>query len=57
MVYTNQTVSGGTHGLFESSRIKSTDIGHLYDALVKDSEGNAIAATELAKGLYGCRTR
>lgn len=42
MIYTNQTVKGGTHGLFESSRIKSTDIGHLYDALVKDSEGNAI---------------
>lgn len=30
------------HGVFESSRMKATDIGHLYDALVRDG-GTPIA--------------
>lgn len=36
MIYTTfEAVELGKHGMFESSRLKATDIGHLYDALVK----------------------
>lgn len=31
------------HGVFESSRMKATDIGHIYDALVRDGSDAAIA--------------
>lgn len=33
----------GFHGLFESSRLKATDVGRIHDTLVRDGEGNAIA--------------
>lgn len=42
-IYTNlKEVSADKHGMFESSRIKATDIGHLYDAIVRE-DGEAIA--------------
>lgn len=43
MVYTNlQAVKANLHGMFESSRMRATEVGHLYDALVKDEDGNEI---------------
>ena len=38
-IYTNlKEVSADKHGMFESSRIKATDIGHLYDAIVREAD-------------------
>ena len=34
MIYTNTTMSGGTHGIFQSSLLESTLSGHLWDCLV-----------------------
>jgi hypothetical protein len=43
MVYTNlKGKSLNLHGLFESSRLASTDIGNLYDAIVRDENENEI---------------
>ena len=43
MVYTNlDSKETAKHGLFESSRITSTDVGRLYDVLVQNKEGNNI---------------
>lgn len=33
-----QEVNGTMHGMFESSMLKSTDIGRIYDAVVKEGE-------------------
>lgn len=38
MVYTNSTATAkNLHGLFESSKLESTDVGRIYDALVVDN--------------------
>ena len=34
MIYTNTTMTGGTHGIFQSSLLESTLSGHLWDCLV-----------------------
>lgn len=34
MIYTNSTMTGGTHGIFQSSLLKSTLSGHIWDCLV-----------------------
>ena len=42
-IYTNlKEVSKNTHGMFESSRIKATNCGHLYDAIVRDADEKEI---------------
>ena len=39
-IYTDmKAVAQGRHGVFESSRMKATVVGHLYDALVRDASG------------------
>lgn len=44
MIYTNlSAVEAKQHGMFESSRLKATDIGRIYDALVRDDTGREIA--------------
>ena len=41
MVYTNLEASNaGLHGMFESSRLESTDVGRIHDVLVRDESGN-----------------
>lgn len=43
MVYTNLKASEqGKHGMFESSKLAATDIGSLYDVLVRDTNGENI---------------
>jgi len=34
MIFTNSTMTGGTHGIFQSSLLESTLSGHLWDCLV-----------------------
>lgn len=42
-IYTNLDSKNVTkHGLFESSLLKSTDIGRIWDALVQDADGKNI---------------
>ena len=42
-IYTNlQLVEADKHGMFESSRVNATVVGHLYDAIVRDDAGKAI---------------
>ena len=42
-IFTNlQLVEADKHGMFESSRIKVTVVGHLYDAIVRDDADKAI---------------
>ena len=42
-IFTNLTATEAKlHGIFESSRIKASQTGHIYDALVKNSEGKEI---------------
>lgn len=42
-IYTNlQLVEADKHGMFESSRLKATVVGHLYDAIVRDEDGKEI---------------
>ena len=43
-IYTTlQAQEMSKHGVFESSRMKATDIGHLYDALVRDNSNETMA--------------
>lgn len=43
-IYTNlKAVEKQLHGLFESSNLMATDVGNLYDALVRDESNNEIA--------------
>lgn len=43
-IYTNLIeVTADKHGMFESSRLKSTNCGHLYDAITRDGEDKLIA--------------
>lgn len=38
MIYTNlKAVESGLHGLFESSKLLSTDVGNIYDVIVRDN--------------------
>lgn len=38
-IYTNlKEVKSNKHGMFESSRLKATVVGHLYDAIVREGE-------------------
>ena len=42
-IYTNLNVVDSTkHGMFESSRLKATVVGHLYDAIVRDEDSKEI---------------
>lgn len=42
-IYTNlQLVETDKHGMFESSRLKATDIGALYDVIVRDDSDKEI---------------
>lgn len=42
-IYTDYIpVAGGTHCVAESSNLKATDIGNLYDVLIRDEEENPI---------------
>lgn len=42
-VYTNmEAVAMGKHGMFESSRIKATDCGHLYDVVFEEDIDNGV---------------
>ena len=43
-IYTNlKEVKANVHGMFESSRLKATVVGHLYDAIVRDENDEEIA--------------
>lgn len=43
-IYTNlKAIERKLHGLFESSKLLSTDVGNLYDALVRDGSDTEIA--------------
>lgn len=43
-IYTNlKAVEKQLHGLFESSNLMATDVGNLYDALVRDVDGKEIS--------------
>lgn len=43
-IYTNlEAVETGMHGLFRSSRLKSSDTGKLYDLIVRDASNKEIA--------------
>lgn len=42
-IFTNlNMVESDKHGMFESSRLKATVVGHLYDAIVRDGADEAI---------------
>lgn len=41
-MYSNLTSVQGTHGVVETSRLKATVVGHIYDVLVRDSSNKAI---------------
>ena len=43
-IFTNlDVVEVDKHGMFESSRLKATVVGHLYDAIVRDNANKEIA--------------
>lgn len=43
MIYTNlEAVKSGKHGMFESSKLESTDTGNIYDIVVQDENGKEI---------------
>ena len=50
MAYTNSS-SNGRKGVFESSRLKATDVGRLYDALVRASVNNEMTPIEVDNGV------
>lgn len=44
MAFVDATAAGkGFHGIFESSRLKATDVGRIHDTLVEDANGDPIA--------------
>ncbi len=44
MIYTNlKAVENGLHGMFESSLLLATDVGNLYDLVVRDESENEIS--------------
>ena len=49
MIYTNSTMTGGTHGIFQSSLLVSTLAGHIWDCLVcsVDSSGSTPVYTPI----------
>ena len=50
MAYTNSDANG-RHGIFESSRLKATDVGRLYDALVRAEVSNQMVPIEVDNGV------
>ena len=43
-IYTNlKAIEKKLHGMFESSNLLSTDVGNLYDVIVRDGSNNEIA--------------
>lgn len=51
-VYTNmEAVKSGKHGMFESSRIRATNCGHLYDVTFEEDIDNGVLV--LVKGYTG----
>ena len=44
-IYTEATLSGGTHGIFQSSLLKSTLAGHLWDCLTVSESGSGSTLT------------
>ena len=43
-IYTNlKAVEANKHGLFRSSRLKATDVGRIYDLIVRDEDDKEIA--------------
>lgn len=50
MAYVNSDANG-RHGVFESSRLKATDVGRLYDALVQAEVSNEMVDIEVDNGV------
>ena len=50
MAYTNSD-SAGRKGIFQSSRLKASDVGRLYDALVRASVNNVMTPIEVDNGV------
>lgn len=50
MAYVNSDANG-RHGIFESSRLKATDVGRLYDALVQAEVSNKMVDIEVDNGV------
>lgn len=50
MAYVNSDANG-RHGIFESSRLKATDVGRLYDALVRAEVSNEMVPIEVDNGV------
>ena len=50
MAYVNSDANG-RHGIFESSRLKATDVGRLYDALVQAEVSNEMVDIEVDNGV------
>lgn len=50
MAYTNSDANG-RHGIFESSRLKATDVGRIYDALVRAEVSNQMVPIEVDNGV------
>ena len=50
MAYVNSDANG-RHGVFESSRLKATDVGRLYDALVRAEVSNEMVPIEVDNGV------
>ena len=50
MAYVNST-AGERHGVFESSRLKATDVGRIYDCLVRASVNNVMTPIEVDNGV------
>lgn len=43
--------NAGMHGIFESSRLESTDVGRIHDVLVRDESGNDPVAIAVDNGV------
>lgn len=50
MAYVNSDANG-RHGIFESSRLKATDVGRLYDARVQATANNVTSDIEVDNGV------
>ena len=52
MAYVNtKAAAAGFHGIFESSRLESTDVGRIHDVLVRDESGNDPIAIDVDNGV------
>lgn len=50
MAYVNSDANG-RHGIFESSRLKASDVGRLYDCLVRAEVSNSMVPIEVDNGV------